>query len=113
LVPGCRKRAAGKDLCFRVDCRKSACRGALSININDSGELDIPGSFLKLSPTIVVVTNVDDDHLDHYGNMENLKEAWQKGTVLMKGDDPVLIIYLDVTLMQHHYNITVQQEGYI
>ncbi|GAF82179.1 unnamed protein product, partial [marine sediment metagenome] len=34
------------------------------------------GSFLKLSPTIVIVTNIDDDHLDHYGNMNKLKEAF-------------------------------------
>ncbi|MCL2485557.1 MAG: UDP-N-acetylmuramate--L-alanine ligase [Endomicrobia bacterium] len=36
------------------------------------------GSFLKLSPAITVVTNIDNDHLDYYGNMENLKEAFVK-----------------------------------
>jgi UDP-N-acetylmuramate--alanine ligase len=36
------------------------------------------GSFLKLSPVIAVVTNVDNDHLDYYINMENLKEAFVK-----------------------------------
>ena len=36
------------------------------------------GSFLKLSPVITVVTNIDNDHLDYYGNMENLKEAFVK-----------------------------------
>jgi UDP-N-acetylmuramate--alanine ligase len=34
------------------------------------------GSFLKLSPIITVVTNIDNDHLDYYGNMENLEEAF-------------------------------------
>ncbi|MDR2425702.1 MAG: UDP-N-acetylmuramate--L-alanine ligase [Endomicrobium sp.] len=34
------------------------------------------GSFLKLSPAITVVTNIDNDHLDYYGNMENLKNAF-------------------------------------
>lgn len=34
------------------------------------------GSFLKLSPVITVVTNIDNDHLDYYGNMDNLKEAF-------------------------------------
>jgi UDP-N-acetylmuramate--alanine ligase len=34
------------------------------------------GSFLKLSPTITVVTNIDDDHLDYYKNIENLKTAF-------------------------------------
>ncbi|GHT43288.1 UDP-N-acetylmuramate--L-alanine ligase [Endomicrobiia bacterium] len=36
------------------------------------------GSFLKLSPAIAVVTNIDNDHLGYYGNMENLKEAFVK-----------------------------------
>jgi len=36
------------------------------------------GSFLKLSPVIAVVTNIDNDHLDYYTNMENLKEAFVK-----------------------------------
>jgi UDP-N-acetylmuramate--alanine ligase len=35
------------------------------------------GSFLKLSPTIAVVTNVDPEHLDHYtGGIEQIKEAF-------------------------------------
>jgi UDP-N-acetylmuramate--alanine ligase len=36
------------------------------------------GSFLKLSPVIAVVTNIDDDHLDYYGDMENLKKSFIK-----------------------------------
>ncbi len=34
------------------------------------------GSFLMLSPTVAVVTNIDEEHLDHYGALENLKEAF-------------------------------------
>ncbi len=34
------------------------------------------GSFMKLSPTVVVVTNVDREHLDHYGTMERLSARW-------------------------------------
>jgi UDP-N-acetylmuramate--alanine ligase len=34
------------------------------------------GSFLKLSPTLVVVTNIDNDHLDYYGTLENIKSAF-------------------------------------
>jgi UDP-N-acetylmuramate--alanine ligase len=34
------------------------------------------GSFLKLSPTMVAVTNMDREHLDHYGSMERLEEAF-------------------------------------
>ncbi len=34
------------------------------------------GSFLKLSPTIAVVTNVDKEHMDFFGNIEGIKEAF-------------------------------------
>jgi UDP-N-acetylmuramate--alanine ligase len=34
------------------------------------------GSFLKLSPAIAIATNIDNDHLDYYGDMENLKNAF-------------------------------------
>ncbi len=34
------------------------------------------GSFLRLSPTIVAVTNIDREHLDHYGSMERLNESF-------------------------------------
>lgn len=34
------------------------------------------GSFLLLSPMIVVVTNIDPEHLDHYGTFERLKDAF-------------------------------------
>jgi UDP-N-acetylmuramate--alanine ligase len=36
------------------------------------------GSFLKLSPVITVITNIDNDHLDYYRNMKNLKESFVK-----------------------------------
>lgn len=34
------------------------------------------GSFLKLSPTLAVVTNIDNDHLDYYGTIDNIKRAF-------------------------------------
>ena len=34
------------------------------------------GTFLKLTPTISVITNIDADHIDHYGSFENLKRAF-------------------------------------
>ena len=56
------------------------------------------GSFLKLSPVITVVTNIDNDHLDYYGNMENLKVAFVKhinsipfyGVAIICSDDDVV-----------------------
>jgi UDP-N-acetylmuramate--alanine ligase len=34
------------------------------------------GSFLKLAPTIAVVTTIDAEHLDHYGTLEAICEAF-------------------------------------
>jgi UDP-N-acetylmuramate--alanine ligase len=34
------------------------------------------GSFLRLSPSIVAVTNLDREHLDHYGTMERLQDSF-------------------------------------
>jgi len=38
------------------------------------------GSFLRLTPTIAVVTNIDPEHLDFYGSHEALKEAFVEFT---------------------------------
>jgi len=34
------------------------------------------GTFLKLNPTLSVITNVDADHLDYYGSFKRIKEAF-------------------------------------
>lgn len=34
------------------------------------------GSFLKLTPTIAVITNIDRDHMDHYANFEEILQAF-------------------------------------
>jgi len=34
------------------------------------------GSFLRLSPTIAVVTNIDREHMDHYDGMDDLKASF-------------------------------------
>jgi len=34
------------------------------------------GSFLTLTPTVAIVTNVDAEHLDHYGTFDNVKKAF-------------------------------------
>jgi UDP-N-acetylmuramate--alanine ligase len=34
------------------------------------------GSFVKLMPTIAVVTNIDADHLDYYSGIDEIKEAF-------------------------------------
>jgi UDP-N-acetylmuramate--alanine ligase len=34
------------------------------------------GSFLTLTPTVAIVTNVDAEHLDHYGTFDHVKKAF-------------------------------------
>ncbi|MEO0882215.1 MAG: UDP-N-acetylmuramate--L-alanine ligase [Pseudomonadota bacterium] len=40
----------------------------------ESDESD--GTFTKLSPTCAIVTNIDPEHMDHYGTMDVLREAF-------------------------------------
>jgi len=44
--------------------------------ILESDESD--GSFVKLSPSYSIITNVDQEHMDYYKNMKNLKELFTK-----------------------------------
>ncbi len=34
------------------------------------------GSFLKLRPTYAIITNIDPEHLDHFGTVERIKDAF-------------------------------------
>lgn len=53
------------------------------------------GSFTRLAPEVVIITNIDDDHLDHYITFENLQKAFMDfasripfyGSVILCGDD--------------------------
>ena len=44
--------------------------------VSEADESD--GSFLKLRPHIAVVTNIEDDHLDHYGTLANIRKAFRE-----------------------------------
>jgi UDP-N-acetylmuramate--alanine ligase len=54
------------------------------------------GSFLRLSPAVAVITNVDREHLDHHGSLEELRQAFVYfanrvpfyGVTLLCADDP-------------------------
>jgi UDP-N-acetylmuramate--alanine ligase len=52
----------------------SARLGKGDMLVAEADESD--GSFLKLSPTLAVVTNIDPEHMDHYGSMDVLKETF-------------------------------------
>jgi UDP-N-acetylmuramate--alanine ligase len=56
------------------------------------------GSFLLLSPVLSLITNIDPEHLDHYGSAEKLEEAFLQfaskvpfyGAVVVCQDHPVV-----------------------
>jgi len=43
-------------------------------------------SFLNLSPYILVITNIDNDHLDYYGTIENVQKAFAELARKVRGD---------------------------
>ncbi|WP_028279012.1 UDP-N-acetylmuramate--L-alanine ligase [Arthrobacter sp. H5] len=53
------------------------------------------GSFLNYSPRIAVVTNVEADHLDHYGSAAAVFEAFDRFTALLPPEDGTLVACLD------------------
>ena len=72
-------RAAGFDPTVVVGGRMAALGsnarlGAGDLLVAEADESD--GSFLRLTPTIAVVTNIDPEHLDFYGTHEKLKDAF-------------------------------------
>lgn len=81
----------------RLDVIKSTAQlGQGEWIVAEADESD--GSFTHLSPEIVIITNIDNDHLDHYKTFENLQEAFLDfasripfyGAAIICGDDPAL-----------------------
>ncbi len=48
--------------------------GQGEILVAEADESD--GSFLTYSPTVAIVTNIDEEHLSHYGDMDGLRDAF-------------------------------------
>jgi len=72
-------RAAGLDPTVvvggKVNALGSNARlGAGDLFVAEADESD--GSFLRLTPTVAIITNIDAEHLDHYGTHENVKDAF-------------------------------------
>jgi UDP-N-acetylmuramate--alanine ligase len=90
---------AGLDPTFVVGGRLRTLRSHARLGMGDvlvaeADESD--GSFLEMLPTIAVVTNVDREHMDHFGSLESLYEEFTAfanqvpfyGTVVACSDDP-------------------------
>ena len=78
-------------------------------------------SFLNYHPKIIVLTNIDKDHLDYYGNMENIMKAFKKyfgnlqnsGQIIANGDDPRTITALKSKKNVRYYSLNDEVAGEI
>jgi len=62
------------------------------------------GSVLRLSPTIAVVSNIDPEHLDHYGDFDHLMEAFRQFVNMTP-------FYGRVVLHHEHPNVASLRKG--
>ena len=58
-----------------LDLGTGAILGKSDWLVSEADESD--GTFVTLKPAIAVVTNVEDDHLDHYGTLDKIREAFK------------------------------------
>jgi UDP-N-acetylmuramate--alanine ligase len=67
------------------------------------------GSFLRLSPAVAVITNVDREHMDHYASLEELHRAFVYfanrvpfyGVTVLDADDPGVRAILPQVVKRH------------
>lgn len=78
------------------DLGANAKLGSGEYLVAESDESD--GSFLKLDPLAVIVTNIEDDHLNYYGSIDSMKAAFsefldkipEQGIAIVCLDDPYI-----------------------
>ncbi len=90
-------QGAGLDPSFAIGANVpalgvNAAHGTSAVFVAEADESD--GSFLNYRPKIAVVTNVEADHLDHYGTAEAVYESFDRFTALLPADG-VLIACAD------------------
>ncbi len=90
-------RAAGKEPSFAIGgdvaaLGVNAAYGAGELFVAEADESD--GSFLNYRPKVIVVTNVEADHLDHYGSAESVYASFDTFAALLP-EDGTLIVCVD------------------
>jgi UDP-N-acetylmuramate--alanine ligase len=90
-------QGAGLDPSFAIGANVpalgvNAAHGTSGVFVAEADESD--GSFLNYRPRIAVVTNVEPDHLDHYGTAEAVYESFDRFTALLPSNG-VLIACAD------------------
>ena len=81
------------------DLGTNAVLGKSDYLVSEADESD--GSFLKLHPHIAVVTNVEDDHMDHYGTMENIIKAFTQFIQNVDKETGYAVICFDNENLRH------------
>ncbi|MEM7645779.1 MAG: UDP-N-acetylmuramate--L-alanine ligase [Pseudomonadota bacterium] len=80
------------------------------------------GSFARLNPEISIITNIDSDHLDHFGNFDNLQKAFLNfamnvpyyGASVVFGDDPkTRSLFKDFPKKLHFYGEREDNDYYL
>jgi UDP-N-acetylmuramate--alanine ligase len=72
----------------------NASRGAGEWLVVEADESD--GTFLEIEPEVAIVTNIEPDHLEHYGTFDALVEAFERfvdrlpGVAVLCIDDPIV-----------------------
>jgi len=97
----------------------SAKLGKGEFMVAEADESD--GSFLKLTPTIALVTNIDDDHLDYYKNLDNIKSTFLQfinkvpfyGSIILCGEDEnIRSIIPQITRKYYTYGMQKKHDFY-
>ncbi len=70
----------------------NAKSGSSDYLVAEADESD--GSFLNLHPWMTVITNVEEDHLDHYKNLDAIRDAFVS-FVKMPGENGVAVLNFD------------------
>lgn len=67
----------------------SSCLGEGRYSVVEADESD--GSFLKLKPRTIVITNIEDDHMDYYKTMDNLLNAFCQFVETLGSKDKAIV----------------------
>ena len=91
----------------KVSCHIGADVKEARFNLNDEylvvEACEYNKSFLKLKPTISVVTNIESEHMDSYGTLFNLKSAFL--TFLKRGDKRFVFVEKSTKFLKKYNNI--------
>ncbi len=96
-------RASGKKVSCHIGADISAPRFKFGDEFLVVEACEYNKSFLKLKPTVSVVTNVEREHIDSYGTLFNLRSAFL--TFLKRGDKRFVFVDKSTKFLKKYNNI--------